>query len=120
LQFSLFQNLPFEAVNCEANAPSSPDKGIPPSGISDSESGAKPRPQGFFGLLGFHFILFSPFEPSFPFLVFSKSPWSKFASKMVISSKQIQPKNCLQKWSFWPFGASFPYILTFWAFILAF
>ena len=36
---------------------------------------------------------------------------------MVTSSKQIQPKNCLQKWSFWPFGPSFPFILFFWAFI---
>ena len=39
---------------------------------------------------------------------------------MVTSSKQIQPKNCLQKWSFWPFwplGPSFPFILAFWAFI---
>ena len=38
-------------------------------------------------------------------------------SKMVTSSKQIQPKICLQKWSFWLFGPSFPFILSFWAFI---
>ena len=38
-------------------------------------------------------------------------------SKMVTSTKQIQAKNCLQKWSFWPFDPSFPFILPFWAFI---
>ena len=101
-----------------------------------------------FGLLGLHFLSFWPFGPSFPFilafwaficfhisfiLVFwafvsffcvFKKPLAQIChpslSKMVTSSKQIQPKNCLQKWTFWPFwplGPSFPFILAFWVFV---
>ena len=36
---------------------------------------------------------------------------------MVTSSKQIQPKNCLQKLSFWPFRLLFPFFFPFSAFI---
>ena len=42
-----------------------------------------------------HFLLFSPFGPSFPFIL---AFWAFILS-------------------FWPFGASFPFILAFWAFI---
>ena len=84
-----------------------------------------------FGLLGLHFLSFWPFGRSFPFILAfwafisfhfgQKAPLAQIChpslSKMVTSSKQIQPKNCLQKWSFWPFGLSCPFILAFWAFI---
>ena len=94
-----------------------------------------------FGLVGLHFLSFWPCGPSFPFIwafwafisfscVFKK-PLAQIChpslSKMVTSSKQIQPKNCLQNGhfgllsllflSFWPFRPSFPFILAFWTFI---
>jgi len=85
----------------------------------------------YFGLLGLHFLSFWPFGFLFPFILafwafisfpcVFKKPLAQIChpslSKMVTSSKQIQPKNCLQNWSFWPFEPSFPFILAFWAFI---
>ena len=70
----------------------------------------------FWALISFHFGLLG-----FSFPCVFKKPLAQIChpslSKMVTSSKQIQPKNCLQNWSFWPFGPSFPFILVFWAFI---
>ena len=93
-----------------------------------------------FGLFSLAFLSFWPVGPCFPFILASwasisfhfgllgfsfpcvfKKPLAQICylslSKMVTSSKQIQPKNCLQNWSFCSFGPSFPFILAFWGFI---
>ena len=59
-----------------------------------------------FGLLGFHFLSFWPFGPSFPFIL---AFWAVISFHFSLLGFHFL--------SFWPFGPSFPFILAFWAFI---
>ena len=56
--------------------------------------------------LGLHFLSFSPFGPSFPFIF---AFWAFISFHFSLLGFHFL--------SFWPFGPSFPFILVFWAFI---